>query len=123
MRLLVALNVDSWPQIRIVSIEVGEGSAGNTMGQVGLTPDVTYIGDIWRESKLLLTSIWSYSFGSLSLQFRAFRTGLTQSISQSYSDFTSLSSRTKPEYHIVTHIFDSNLKCDWDKLTSLGLPR
>ena len=95
MRLLVALNVDSWPQIRIVSREVGEGSAGNTMGQVGLTPDVTYIGDIWRESKLparllLLTSIWFYSFGSRALQFRAFRTGLTQSISQSYSDFTSL---------------------------------
>ena len=105
-------------------------SAGNTMGQVGLTPDVTYIGDIWRESKLLarllLTSIWFYSFGSRALQFRAFRTGLTQSISQSYSDFTSLyrpSSSTKPEYNIVAHIFDSKIKCDWDKLTSLGLPR
>ena len=51
--------------------EASEASAGNTMGQVGLTPDVTYIGDIWRESKLLLllSSIVSYSFGSLSLQF------------------------------------------------------
>ena len=43
MRLLVALNVDSWPAIRLLG-EQREGeavSAGNTMGQVGLTPDVT----------------------------------------------------------------------------------
>ena len=84
MRLLVALNVDSWPD-RIVRRAERELSVQVTQwGRwAPVTPDVTYIGDIWRESKLLLlTSIWFYSFAlALSLQFRAFRTGLTQSIS------------------------------------------
>ena len=48
------LTVGQMRIVRRAEREVGEASAGNTMGQVGLTPDVTYIGDIWRESKLLL---------------------------------------------------------------------
>ena len=44
MRLLVALNVDSWLDQIVRRAERGKWvrpSAGNTMGQVGLTPDVT----------------------------------------------------------------------------------
>ena len=114
----MALNVDSWPDRIVRRAEREQRVQVTQWGRWGLvTPYVTYIGEhIWRESKLLLlTSIWFYSFAglSLSLQFRAFRTGLTQSISLKVIQIlpASLSGRTKPEYYIVpeSHIFDSKI--------------
>lgn len=53
MRLLVALNVDSWPDRIVRRAEREQRLQVTQWGRwAPVTPDVTYIGDIWRESKL-----------------------------------------------------------------------
>ena len=53
MRLLVALNVDSWPDRIVRRAEREQRVQVTQWGRWGMvTPDVTYIGNIWRESKL-----------------------------------------------------------------------